>query len=551
MASFDPIDAGILNQRGFKPASGYAPIQLVYSHRVDYPQFKSFQTPDQTPPVLLDLGIYGNFVQGDKNGTYDIWFSDIESGDSSYPAHAKGIRATVTNPVIDGVQEGRVFIQYLDENGSVLSGGESTVTTQADIMGSLIPRMASNCYLTIIYRTDINPAQLEFGIKFSLFHKETIPLPPWEKYVLDTDKAVLEGVQGTFRPNEPWYQWFMGLKDDPWYDPDSQAKESTTGGGGGGLYRPCDYVGIPPLPSLDICDSNFVSIYQVDAAGLTALGQWMWDPSWESSLIKNVTDPMQNIISFCVVPLADELETVSDTIQIGNKKSAISAGRLTRSLYEKDFGTVDIKELGRSFYDYSPFTKLQIYLPWIGKRQLNPDDYMDGKIHLVYQFDVYTGQCIAHLQALKDGKTYVVDSYNGNIAAQYPLTGANYLSAYQASLNGLMTMASGGMSGNLGGVLNGAMQFSTAKPTYEKTGTLSGNSGRYGVKTPYVFFDSPQFTEAKEYRHMHGYPSNVYESLSACTGFVSVKYMDLTDAPIPEQCKDRILDRLKAGVHIH
>lgn len=544
MSEFNLDELELLKNRGFKPAPGYNPIKIVPSHNVSYTGYGLYntQTADINPPVLLDLGLYGNFVDGDKNGTHDCWFADQSAGAEGAPANAKGIRATVTNPVIDGVQEGRIYVQFIDEAGNALSGGESTITTHASKMGKTIPRMANNCYLTVTYREDITPNRLMFGLKYYGFGQDFLS----GDFHLYTDKAVLQGVEGTYVPNEPWYHWYYVLKDDNWYDPESAAKEITEGGGGGALFRDCDYIGIPPLPSLDICSSNFVSIYQVNDAALTALGVWMWDPSWESSLIKNVADPMQNIIAFSTVPLGSELQYVADTIQIGNKKSAISANKLTASLYEKDMGTIDITELGKAFYDYSPYQKLQIYLPYIGKRELNPDDYMNGKIHLVYQIDVYTGQCIAHLQAIKGGKTYVVDSYNGNVLAQYPLTGANYLSAYQASINGLMTMATGGLSG----IVNGAIQMAAAKPSYEKSGTLTGCSGRYGVKVPYVFFDTPQMVEADNYRYLHGYPSNLYKQLSTCKGYVEVKYIDLSGLAIPEQIKDRILDKLKSGVHI-
>lgn len=544
MSEFNLDELELLKNRGFKPAPGYNPIKIVPSHNISYTGYGlySTQTADINPPVLLDLGLYGNFVQGDKNGTYDCWFADQSAGAEGSPANAKGIRATVTNPVIDGVQEGRIYVQFIDEAGNALSGGECTITTDASVMGETIPRMANNCYLTVTYREDITPNRLMFGLKYYGFGQDSLS----GDFHLYTDKAVRQGVERTYTPNEPWYHWYYVLKDDNWYDPESAAKESTEGGGGGALFRDCDYIGIPPLPSLDICNSNFVSIYQVSDAALTALGVWMWDPSWESSLIKNVADPMQNIIAFSSVPLGSELQYLADTIQIGNKKSAISANKLTASLYEKDMGTIDITELGKAFYDYSPYQKLQIYLPYVGKRELNPDDYMNGKIHLVYQIDVYTGQCIAHLQAIKGGKTYVVDSYNGNVLAQYPLTGANYLSAYQASINGLMTMMTGGLSG----IVNGAIQMAAAKPSYEKSGTLTGCSGRYGVKVPYVFFDTPQMIEANNYRYLHGYPSNVYEQLSNCKGYVEVKYIDLSGLAIPEQIKDRILDKLKSGVHI-
>lgn len=536
MALFTQDELDLIFNRGFKPAPGYSPIIPAQMTRVVVNPYVTVNAATITPASIFDCGIMGDLIQGSKDGTYDIWFSDVATPSDGHPPDAKGIHLDITHAESGGVLNAYFNITLLDSEGNTIPNynwGGST----GGISGNRFNALLHNCYICLYYRTDISNPHLCFALKYSCFQDD----------VLKTDRALETIDSGISTPDQPWYDWFLELADTPWFDPESAAPEMEGGGGGGGFYRISDVVGFPPLPTLDICDTGFISLYQISPATLNALAQYMWDDSFVNTISKLWSDPMQNIISLSIVPLGPELKYLEDAVYIGNVASSIRANRLTESMYIKDFGTVNFKENFKSFGDYAPFQKLQIYLPWIGKRELNPDDYMDGTMHLQYQIDVFSGQCIAHLKALKHGKEYVVDSYNGNVSAQFPITGANFASMYQASINGLMTM----MSGTVGGLIAGASQQITAKPTYEKSGTLSGNNGRFGVKTPYIFFDTPQLKESKGYRKLHGYPSNMYEKLGNCTGYVEVKYMDINGINAPEEVKDRILQKLHQGIHIH
>ena len=70
MSEFNLDELELLKNRGFKPAPGYNPIKIVPSHNISYTGYGLYntQTADTAPPVLLDLGLYGNAIQGDVNG---------------------------------------------------------------------------------------------------------------------------------------------------------------------------------------------------------------------------------------------------------------------------------------------------------------------------------------------------------------------------------------------------------------------------------------------------------------------------------------------------
>lgn len=62
-----------------------------------------------------------------------------------------------------------------------------------------------------------------------------------------------------------------------------------------------------------------------------------------------------------------------------------------------DFGTIDIPSLLATrmrgdYLDYAPFVKYQLYLPYVGYIDLNPNDIIDGKIGIQMNVNVITGE---------------------------------------------------------------------------------------------------------------------------------------------------------------
>ena len=63
-----------------------------------------------------------------------------------------------------------------------------------------------------------------------------------------------------------------------------------------------------------------------------------------------------------------------------------------------DCGTVTLTEEQENVLDYSPFAKLEIYLPFIGTKELDIDVIRGKEIQLVYKVNVMSGKCLAVLQ---------------------------------------------------------------------------------------------------------------------------------------------------------
>ena len=53
--------------------------------------------------------------------------------------------------------------------------------------------------------------------------------------------------------------------------------------------------------------------------------------------------------------------------------------------------------LTASYLDFLPYTKTQLYLPYIGIVDVSTDDIMDKSMAIKYHVDILTGGCIAYI----------------------------------------------------------------------------------------------------------------------------------------------------------
>ena len=557
MASFTPDELNIIFSRGFEGTTG--PLIPTKVDRQSYwgiPYYK----PQEVPQMVLEIGDVDAFCAGSISFTRDIWFSTVTVNAPYDPYNgAKGIRVRV---FAEGGQ-GRVNIKYLDADGNVLPAVNYDGYLQKESVGL---RYFGNVYLSLCYNTYQN--EMLFGMVVDLLQDMNASM-----LVTLLPVVWVNGTQWT--DNQPWVYW-MRQNTSGYYDPEEEVPGLGEGGGGGGWYRNSDTVGFSGLPSLDVLAFGFVSMYQLTAGEMTSLATYLWSDNFIENIKKAWQDPFQNIINVSFVPLNNELTGASGTIKIGNCSSGITGNKLSKSLYEKDFGSINLKELYCNFADYAPFTKLRIYLPGAGVRDINPDDYMDGSIHLKAYIDLFSGTCVYQLLSQRHGRTHVVDHYEANIMTQIPITGRNFIDAYKSVINGVATIASGAVTGQAlavpykkagarkraqreAAIQNNAIDTAVdtgnnllnIKPSYEKTGSVSGSAMRLSVQTPYIFFDTPQLRQASNFRQLHGYTSNLYARLGDCTGYVSVKYIDLKGINAPDEVKERILSSLTNGIHIH
>ena len=342
--------------------------------------------------------------------------------------------------------------------------------------------------------------------------------------------------------------------DNPYTDPGT----SGPGGGDGDYEDPnlVDPTDVPDAPDIDSASTGLFTIYNPTGAQLRSLASFLWSGAFDPDSFKKLfADPMQCLIGLAIVPCVPASQGTKN-IKFGNVDSGVSASYLSSQFVKVDCGSVQIKKQIGSFLDYSPYTKINVFLPYIGFRELSADDLMPGSINVQYIVDVVTGACAAFIKHSVKGVLY---SYNGSCITNLALTGANYSQAIQ---NAVSTVASGvgvvaGMAtgnapitamsaaGLLGNACNTAIN---SKPSIQRSGNMGGSAGIMSVQKPYIIIERTNMSVPADVQHYVGQTSNITASLGELSGFTMVEYIHLHNVPATSEEIKEIEDMLKKGV---
>lgn len=359
--------------------------------------------------------------------------------------------------------------------------------------------------------------------------------------------------------------------DNP-YEPGG---DSGSGGGNGSFDDTSDPVGFTPLPSLSVASSGFVGLYSPTLGQLQNLANYLWNNEINFDQLKKlVANPIDLLISLTIVPVSPPISG-SESIKVGFIDTGISVNKISTQFITVDMGTLSIQNYFGSALDYSPFTKISIYLPFIGLRQLNVDDIMGTDIHLIYNIDLFTGACVAEIM-VKDAVLY---SFNGNISTQIPLASESFDQVFSAIINIATTVgtavATGGASAastaaETGGAITSDMAISagisstakslassahtlansvmSAKPIIEHSGSMAGNVGLLSQKRPYLIYEIPRQSMPSGYQKYVGFPSNITAKLGDLSGFTVVEEIHLENINATEEELTEIESLLRGGV---
>lgn len=357
----------------------------------------------------------------------------------------------------------------------------------------------------------------------------------------------------------------LGLSLIPaWPGPSSE-----TGGTGGDFDDSTDSVLIPSLPTVaPAVSSNFITIYHPTMAELEKIGTVLWS-STISAAIKNLfSDPINAIISLHQTPFP--LSTAAQKTEwfVGLVGTGVSMNKVTKQYLQYDFGSVDITEYWGNALDYSPYTKAQIYLPYIGIKDLDIDDIMASSVRVVYHVDILTGTCVAYIIVTKKDKRSplydtptVMYQFTGNCNLMIPYTGADYSALVQNIITLAGAAVAAGATGGLSTQVTGAdaiMGASTAmqsvgavsgsKPTLLRGGQTGGVAGALGVQNCVIYLTRPNQSLAEDYASERGYPSNITATLGDLKGFTAVESCHVGIPGATDEELAEIENFLKSGV---
>ena len=295
--------------------------------------------------------------------------------------------------------------------------------------------------------------------------------------------------------------------------------------------------------------SALYAIYNPTLAQINSFGAWLWSDNFVDQIKKLFNDPMQAIIGLHKV-YATPATSGAQNIKVGYLDSGVSANVVSNQYTTIDCGTVTLSEYFHNVFDYSPYTQINLYLPFIGIVSLDNADVMRASIHIVYHVDVLSGACLAEVKVTRDSAGGTLYQYAGNASVTLPISSGSYMGIVTsiASIAGGIagTIASGGAA--LPMLASAAGSALNARAKVEHSGSFSGNAGAMGGKIPYLIISRPQVALADNFQKYIGFPANYTTKLSNCTGFVKVLECHIENVNATNSELTEIESLLKGGI---
>lgn len=290
---------------------------------------------------------------------------------------------------------------------------------------------------------------------------------------------------------------------------------------------------------------------------------------WGASFIENIklvnNNPIENVIGLKIYPF--DVSGTEEEIVVGNVPMKTNGERIDSFNNKVTIGSTKIEGMYNSFLDFAPFTKLTIWLPFIGFKDLDVSACMYKTLTVRYIRDIITGACKADL--LLDGKPW--QTYDGEMGIDIALMSSNRAqvdaafvnNAISTVANGVGNIASGsspisGQAGTLGTVV-GIADIATdlvasAMNQYHTTnsGVPSPSCSAYQTRDVFLIYDRPTYQDLAVFNHTYGRMCMLSRTLGGLTGFTKTNPMiNMDGVPCTEEEKQRLIVIMSNGFFIN
>lgn len=315
-------------------------------------------------------------------------------------------------------------------------------------------------------------------------------------------------------------------------------------------------VDFPDLPSgASVLGFGAMSIFHPSSAELASALEIIWSMVDLSSLtdifdtlrdviVKLIYKPEQYCVSLMLMPL--NVTGTNKKILFGKYDTGVTAPAIASQWQIVDCGTVSVPLKSGSAFDFAPYVKTMIYLPYVGFRSINVNEIMGGTIYVKYYVDMFTGSSLCFVKIKnKNSNTSVLYTYECNVAQQVPITASIY-----GNLIGTLIQASTAVvTGNVGaGVSAVGSAVNNLSPDVQVSGQLNANTGALGNEKPYIVLHFPVQNLPGGFADQNGYPSNSNVMLSNLSGYTEIDKIHLTIPGASEDDLKEIEQKLSEGV---
>lgn len=333
-----------------------------------------------------------------------------------------------------------------------------------------------------------------------------------------------------------------------------------------------DLPGTPSIPTAS--STGFMRLYAPTEGEIAALRAELTEDSILNDLKKYFgNNPLDFIIGLQVVPGTYTQSGDKYYIKYGSYSSAVSMHAITNEFCEIDYGSVNLKEIYANWEDYNPHTKMSIYLPYLGIKDIDPDRVNGTELRLKYFVDATTGSILARLTAKRhdsanEGAEYLVNQWAGQAAYTIPVTNVQHDAAVNAIISIVSAAVSVGAAVATSGASMAAQAASAAavgsaignaalsgahagKTDITMQGSVSGSLAFFTGSEAYINVTFPKEGRPDEYNHIVGMPSNITTDLKhqPLNNYIEFINVDVSGINAPADEKQAILELLKGGIY--
>ena len=380
----------------------------------------------------------------------------------------------------------------------------------------------------------------------------------------DYDQAVKFVNDGTI-PDDAW----ANIPKDP--DPDGDGNAS---GESGGSHKNDIDTFEPSAPDFNSINLSNLHTYWITKDPMPDFYTTLWEFNWTDTSTNPLTgiysNLVSNVVSLKMMPTSPENlggTGEAEAVVLGFKTfdDLIVQTIGTNACPVVTIGTINIKKAYKSYADYSPYTDIALYLPFVGVVPLdtnlfmNTAEYNGSTLTVKASYDMLGGT-ITYFIEYEHATVY---QFTGNMAVDVPVSlqsgvdigtalAQNASSAIATATNALTSVAE---PKPIGKAVNTAVQnvssfggaSASAQSLYSSTG---GDGAFYAFPKCVLMIRRPEYNRPKTYDSTIGYPAFFTKKVADISGFATVTNpkIPLVDGMTKEE-HDMIVSAMQNGLY--
>lgn len=264
--------------------------------------------------------------------------------------------------------------------------------------------------------------------------------------------------------------------------------------------------------------TSLTRIYKMTQARIESLGSNLWSHEFYELISKINVSPLENILSLRMLPF--NVSGTESEVVLGNFHTKVNGERVKKSNFERQkIGEVKIMPYYYNFLDLSPYSRMSIYLPYAGFKEIDASLFYEKTLSVYYAMDIISGGCLIEVYA-DNLKHY---EFNTQIGVDIPISSSN-----RARIEGLFAVnttvgtALGSLNGVDGAVKGGVTAaLNAAESQFHFNTSSTPNPSCVGSinRQCFVQIDYPNYQDVKRFNSTVGRICMLGKRIGDLSGF--------------------------------